>query len=313
MAVAVNHLRAAWAQRIVAGPGSGVIPWRVRDQGPVSVRQPRPVVFDPMAVRDMQRIYPDEQKGVRQAVEQLQAGHAPLEPKTRELVGTFGVRIDADCRLLVYPHIDGAWHVFYVGHHDYDEAERRMSAPRVAGVVVVAALGYNPDRDVPPNKPGTRSVPSGSVRCCHFTWPSAIGSIMSQGLKGSFAKQFDYTGEGIWAAAGVPKGIKDSMAGQDPGERIWIEFWTPLDTLMIGGGSSASYLEQSNAHIVCPDVSLSQFLGVYHPWHLAYWFLKSETRRTLEDLKSGVYDSWLTDPQLKDSYGKALRMIKAGG
>lgn len=123
-----------WSEAVgikTAGPASGVIPDRVKDRRPVNTHAPKPVVIDQMAKRDIERLYPDEVPKVYAAIELLEQGKAPIEPKSRdELAGTFGIRIDRDCRLLVYPHIDGAWHVFYVGHHDYEEAERRMSAPR---------------------------------------------------------------------------------------------------------------------------------------------------------------------------------------
>lgn len=175
------------------------------------------------------------------------------------------------------------------------------------------AISYRPETDLPPSKPGTKSVPSGAVRCVHYTWTRNLGSILARGLRGSYAQQYDYSGEGVWAAAGVPPGIKDALSGRDPGDRAWIEFWTPVDTLFIGGGvgTSAQWLEQRNAHVVCPDVPTSNFLGVYLPWHFAYWYMK-EDPRTLQAVKDGMHDSLITDPELADSYGKAVKMIKAG-
>lgn len=134
----MNHLRSAWAALVTAGPASGVIPDRVKYRGPVNTHVPKRVTFDPIAIKDLGKLYPDEAQKVKRMVTLLEQGMAPLEPKMRdELVGTFGVRIDEDCRLLVYPHIDGSWHIFYVGHHDYDEAERRMSAPHIQRVASI--------------------------------------------------------------------------------------------------------------------------------------------------------------------------------
>ncbi len=176
----------------------------------------------------------------------------------------------------------------------------------------IAALGYNPETELPRNKPGTQSVPSGSVRAFHYTAPRNVPSIMSQGLRGSYAQQYDYDGEGIWAAAGVPQAVKDALKGHEV-NRIWVEFWTPVDKLFIGGGPgvAASWLEQRNAHIVSPDVPVAHFLGIYFPWHFSYWHVKGDPR-TLKDVMEGMHDNLMTDPEYKDSIGKAIKLIKAG-
>ena len=131
----------------VAGPGGGVIPARVVGP-PVDPRQPRPVVWDRMALGDLQDVGQDEQKKARQMVKLLEQGKAPVEQKdpNRELAGAYGVRVDEDCRMVIYPHIDGSWHVLYIGPHDYIEAERRWAdvyqtrnqrAARTAGKVTL--------------------------------------------------------------------------------------------------------------------------------------------------------------------------------
>lgn len=119
----------------VGGPNSGVIPYQWRSPTPFSPRQPRPVNIDRIAMKDYNHLTPHDQKLVRTAIRALEVGKAPLEPKTRALKGTFGVRLDEDARLLVYPHVDNTWHVFAViPHHDYREAERRMGASGTGGI-----------------------------------------------------------------------------------------------------------------------------------------------------------------------------------
>lgn len=86
--------------------------------------------MDPMARKDYDRLEPHERSAAQRAIRALENGKVQPEPKERELEGTYGLRLDADCRMLFYPHIDGSWHVYYLGDHDYDEATRRMSAPR---------------------------------------------------------------------------------------------------------------------------------------------------------------------------------------
>lgn len=162
------HLRDAWAA-VIAGPAAGVIPDRVKDRKPVNTHAPKPVVVDPMAKRDIERLYPDEVPKVWAAIELLEQGKAPIEPKHRdELVGTFGIRIDKDCRLLVFPHIDGAWHVFYVGHHDYEEAERRMSAPRARVAALPTGLFWR-------THPNGRSFGPGGTSTTFYTHETREG------------------------------------------------------------------------------------------------------------------------------------------
>jgi tRNA nucleotidyltransferase/poly(A) polymerase len=112
---------------VESGPNSGVIPYQWRHHGPWDARAPRPVNIDRVAMKDYNRLHPSLQKQVRDAIKELETGGAVVEPKTRALAGTYGVRISKDGRLLVYPHIDGTWHIYAViPHHDYREAERRM-------------------------------------------------------------------------------------------------------------------------------------------------------------------------------------------
>ncbi len=136
--VETSIVRHAKAQTKTAGPGEGVIPERVKYRGPLNIREPRRVVIDPMAQRDLRRLEPHERNAAAKVIKLLEQGKAPLDAKERELAGTYGIKLDADARLLIYPHIDGAWHVYYMGDHDYGEATRRMSAPRAAARTAAA-------------------------------------------------------------------------------------------------------------------------------------------------------------------------------
>lgn len=118
------------------GFGAGVIPFEWRDTKPVNVRAVRPVVMDRMAERDFNRLDQGDRKRTIVAIDKLQHGTIPIQPKERGvLAGTYGVVVDSDTRVLLYPHVDGAWHVYaIIPHHDYREAERRMSGRPSGGV-----------------------------------------------------------------------------------------------------------------------------------------------------------------------------------
>lgn len=113
----------------VAGPNSGVIPYNWRFQGPPwNTSQPRPVNIDRGGLRDYNKLTAQEQKQARIALRELEQGTARTEPKQGALAGTYGIRMNNEARLLVYPHVDGTWHIYAViPHHDYREAQRRMS------------------------------------------------------------------------------------------------------------------------------------------------------------------------------------------
>lgn len=308
----MDHLRRAWAQRI-AGEHHVAFPWT---EGPLESDRCTETVLMQFGVFGKR---PQTGLGVLEALmnngwtyRHVEVDGEPFRGTVKQFYDRFkegkfyiasqghamamidGLLVDAEGRGPDGRKIIGAFEVYRPG-------ERRL-----------AALAYNPETQLPPNKPGTKSVPSGSVRAFHYTWPRNLDSIMRGGLKGSHAQQIDYDGEGIWAAAGVPQGIKDCLAGRESG-RIWIEFWTPVDTLYIGGGVgvSASWLEQRNAHIVSPDVPVSHFLGIYLPWHFSYWYIKDDPR-TLKGVMEGMHDNLMTDPEYRDSIGKAIRLIKAG-
>jgi tRNA nucleotidyltransferase/poly(A) polymerase len=157
--------RAQAEAEIESGPNSGTIPYQWRHHGPWDARAPRPVNIDRVAMKDYNRLHPNLQKQVRDAIKQLESGGAAVEPKTRQLAGTYGVRISKEGRMLVYPHIDGTWHIYAViPHHDYREAERRMvpadepsTGARVPAVPArVPGSGRRPPP--PPQRPGQGQV-----------------------------------------------------------------------------------------------------------------------------------------------------------
>lgn len=114
-----------------AGPGSDRIPRAMRAvTAPIgrALRQPRKVVLDRPASDDLSHLPPDVKHLVAQAILDLQAGKARLEVKARELAGAFTVRLTNVWRMGVYLGKEGFWHAFWIGDHNYDEAERRFGS-----------------------------------------------------------------------------------------------------------------------------------------------------------------------------------------
>lgn len=126
----------AWVDSLTrtAGPASDMVPFsrfpllRPDHFGPRDVKVLR------MAEKDIARLHPGQQTLVRAVIEDLRNGRAHIEPKERPpLVGSYTVRVTNSLRLGLYltedqPGGDPApdWVVYWVGDHNYSEAERRM-------------------------------------------------------------------------------------------------------------------------------------------------------------------------------------------
>lgn len=163
-----------------AGPASGVIPWEFRSPERPNLRAPRRVTFDRAAIRDLQDLDPHLQKKVQQAVQDIQAGRAEIEAKTRPpLQGCYTVDLSDKARMLFYLNRDGDWHVSWVGpNHDYDEAERRMSArpDRMVAKVAFREERVTPREWVDGTLSGRWPV---SIWGYHCGWLRPDGSVMA--------------------------------------------------------------------------------------------------------------------------------------
>lgn len=115
--------------RRYAGPASG----RVRRDRILSgvtgrdARRARPVIIEGNARGDFARLDRSWQARCKKVLKAIEAGQAQPEQKQRPpLQDCFSVRIDSVFRIIFFIGIDGSYHVFYFGFHDYEEAERRM-------------------------------------------------------------------------------------------------------------------------------------------------------------------------------------------
>jgi hypothetical protein len=113
----------------VAGPAGGRIPRAMRMlKVPLKMlREPRQVVLDRPAQEDLEDVPGNLKQRVMQVIDQVRQGAATLEAKGRELTGAFTARITNAWRAAFYMGIDTKWHCFWIGPHNYDEAERRFS------------------------------------------------------------------------------------------------------------------------------------------------------------------------------------------
>lgn len=113
----------------LGGPASGRIPRALRQLTvPLKyLHMPRPVKIDRPAQNDLEDVPPSLKQRVLDAIQSVSQGVATLEAKARELSGAFTVRITNAWRAAFYLGVDEAWHCFWVGDHNYDEAERRFA------------------------------------------------------------------------------------------------------------------------------------------------------------------------------------------
>jgi hypothetical protein len=113
-----------------AGPGSGRIPKALRQMKvPFQLlRVPRKVVLDRPAQEDLDDTPPDIRKKVLEALAKVQRGVADFEAKVRELTGAYTIRITESWRAAFYLGVDELFHCFWIGDHNYEEAERRFAS-----------------------------------------------------------------------------------------------------------------------------------------------------------------------------------------
>lgn len=119
------------------------MPGRVRDRFPVlaprgPLTKPREVIIARPAQGDLDDLAPDERVIADRLLDQLRAGRAPLEAKHRPpLNGTFTIDVredgrDTGWRIGCYTTTGDAWVVYWVGPHDYQQAELRMRAVKTS-------------------------------------------------------------------------------------------------------------------------------------------------------------------------------------
>lgn len=113
---------------------SAPIPARVRAKPPKDLYAPRPVKIEERAEGDIRHLDTDDEGEVRDIIREIARGKVMLDRKERPpLEDCFSADAGVSVRILLYPHIDGSWRVFYVGYHEYDVAERRLE--RAASVM----------------------------------------------------------------------------------------------------------------------------------------------------------------------------------
>lgn len=151
---------------------------------------PRDVKVLRMAEKDIARLHPGQQAKVWKAIEDLKAGRATVEPKERPpLIGSYTVRVTNSLRIGLYltedqPGGDPApdWVVYWVGDHDYREAERRMYfnagayGPFPEDVTFGPAPSYEGHPRIHPDWPGIRVKVRGEY-AGHLYWDPETHTI----------------------------------------------------------------------------------------------------------------------------------------
>jgi GNAT superfamily N-acetyltransferase len=151
---------------------------------------PRDVKVLRMAEKDIARLHPGQQARVREVIEDLRAGRAQVEPKERPpLIGSYTVRVTNSLRLGLYltedqPGGDPApdWVVYWVGDHNYAEAERRMMhnagayGPFPEDVTFGPAPSYEGHPRIHPDWPGIRVKVRGEY-AGHLYWDPETHTI----------------------------------------------------------------------------------------------------------------------------------------
>lgn len=128
-----------------AGPMNDFIPVRFRSPVPPTHDQmddPRKVVFDRPALEDIDDLSGDLVNALHRALDVLQTGKAEIDAKVGPLRGVYTVRLTPKWRAAFYLGADSAWHVFWVGPHNYDEATKRWT--HTAAAVTAMPVGPPP-------------------------------------------------------------------------------------------------------------------------------------------------------------------------
>lgn len=131
-------------------------------------------------------------------------------------------------------------------------------------------------RDLP--KPlGETPIPSGAIRCYHYTGEADAESIARSGLLSRYARGdggMGYGNEpsaGIWAATGRPA-TTEGMKGAKDGQAI-IEFWIKPEQISQqaeyppSGTNPVSWGQGYHHIILRGDLSPNQIVAIHLPWH----------------------------------------------
>lgn len=180
--------------------------------------------------------------------------------------------------------------------------------------------------DALPKSMGETSIPSGTIRCYHYTTTDAAESIARSGLLERYARGDGGMGAGnepsagIWAATGRPA-TSDGLKGPANGSgQAVIEFWVKPDQI----GQQADYpwngedlvaWGKGYHHIIVRgDVPANQIAAVHLPWHSSARYVE-EAKLTLDDVPAGLsadYDKVRTWMQHRRRTASAMGAPVAG-
>ena len=243
-----------------AGPAGNMVPFGrfplLAPERPLSA--PRDVKVLRMAQGDIDRLHPGQQARVAQVLDDLRAGRARVEPKGRPpLVGSYTVRVTNSLRLGLYISEDQPggdahpdWVVYWVGAHNYEEAERRMryngSMERTARATTLYHLTDTVDFRLDPNyRPQNNTTWGGDLSPRIFLTPRVETWVNGYGYWRPWVVEFSvdpaiYDFE--WATGGYGGEVEvraenydmlritrvlplDAWCRETYGEFGWVEMW----------------------------------------------------------------------------------------
>lgn len=97
------------------------------DPGASGVEGPRSVEFHPQAAKELKKLDPQIQRRTKSVIDSMASG-GPVQthPLPGGLPGWYATKVNDAYRIVHRTTDEGALHIGYVGHHDYDKARRRL-------------------------------------------------------------------------------------------------------------------------------------------------------------------------------------------
>lgn len=125
-----------------------------------------------------------------------------------------------------------------------------------------------------PPEPGTGRIPSGTIRCFHYTDARSVESIRRGGLLERYGRGDGGAGFGNEPSAGLWASTGTSRIPERSEHQVVVEFWIRPEQVSqraeypFNGADLVQWGNSGNHHIIVKgDVPPSQFVGIHESWH----------------------------------------------